>query len=45
MLKSKVAMSKCELAPFTGILLDMDMEDYTDELLQMLHSTGTAHAF
>ena len=41
----KGAMSKCELAPFTGILLDMDMEDYTDELLQMLHSTGTAHAF
>ena len=33
------------LAPFTGVLLDMDMEDYTDELLQMVHSTGNAHAF
>ncbi|AUR94317.1 hypothetical protein NVP1193O_186 [Vibrio phage 1.193.O._10N.286.52.C6] len=33
------------LAPFTGVLLDMDMEEYTDELLQMVHSTGSAHAF
>ncbi len=41
----KGAMSKCELAPFTGILLDMDMEEYTDELLKMLHSTGTAHSY
>lgn len=33
------------LTDFTGILLDMDMEDYTDELLEMVHSTGNAHAF
>jgi len=40
----KVAENKY-LAPFTGILLDMDMEDYTDDLLQMAYTTGTAHAF
>lgn len=33
------------LVPFTGVLLDMDMEDYTDELLEIVHSTGNAHAF
>jgi hypothetical protein len=33
------------LVPFTGVLLDMDMEDYTDELLEMVHSTGNANAF
>lgn len=33
------------LAPFTGVLLDMDMEEYTDELLQTVHSTGSTHAF
>ncbi|AGH32157.1 hypothetical protein VPHG_00090 [Vibrio phage 11895-B1] len=33
------------LAPFTGVLLDMGMSEYTDELLEMVHSTGSAHAF
>ncbi|BAV80957.1 hypothetical protein [Vibrio phage RYC] len=33
------------LAPFTGMLLDLDPEDYTDELLSSIHSTGNAYKF
>ena len=33
------------LAPFTGILLDMDMEDLTDDVLKMAYSTGNAYHF
>ena len=39
-------VTDCEyLVPFTGVLLEMGMEDYTDELLGMVHSTGGSHAF
>lgn len=38
-------LSTESLAPFTGILLDMDMEEYTDELLHMAFTTGGAHFF
>lgn len=41
----ELAMSKSTVAPFTGILLEMDEEEFTDDLLKMLHTTGTAHAF
>ena len=33
------------LCEFTGVLLDMEMEDLTDDLMKMVYSTGSAHAF
>ena len=43
--QKKKTLNVDNIAPFTGVLLNMDMEEYTDELLRMVHSTGTAHAF